>query len=84
MYGYINCSLIFHIQNLDGLHDDFHTCTRTSVPALRMVTAAVIRNPDANNDAVDENKNRARNEGADRDTLEGDALCFAEIVDEYQ
>ena len=48
MYGYINCSLIFHIQNLDGLHDDFHACTRTSVPALRMVTAAVIRNPDAN------------------------------------
>ena len=37
-----------------------------------------------NDDAVDENKNRARNEGADRDTLEGDALCFAEIVDEYQ
>ena len=47
MYRYINCSLIFHIQNLDCLHDDFHTCTSASVPALRMVTAAVIRNPDA-------------------------------------
>ena len=35
-------------------------------------------------DTVDENQNRARNEGADRNTFERDALRFAEIVDEYQ
>ena len=35
-------------------------------------------------DTVDENQNRARNEGADRNTFERDALRFAEIVDEYK
>lgn len=42
MHRNVDCFLVLHVQNLNGLHDDFHTGARPPIATVRTVTSTVV------------------------------------------